>query len=336
MTDPTPPGPDDQPPRPEEPAAAAGPDASDAPSSEFLTPIHPYETVEPEAGTTWPVSGAPPSAPASPGRRRSGIGAAVVAVVLVAAGLAWVVSARSSSGPLRAPLDLIATADACGAPDCERLQATVTLSWSPVDERAEVVEILRAGRVMEILEPDVTTREIVGLRLDHSYVFGVRVVRGNDHGPASTVEVRTPTPPLQEAQLTGSFRVRERVRSARKVSSVEEIDNPRPGSSTVNDWSFTAVCSVDAGACPTRWFTRGPLHNDGRRYDGTFRGEPATCGDGTRTATTTQMHLEVLSARTIQGRWQVDRFRGTLRVTFACPGEGRSAALLQVDGRAGS
>ena len=335
-TDPTSPGSGDPPPR-EPPSeqhgtpGAAG-DADTTPS-EFLTPVHPYETIEPEPGATWPGSAAP-RASAPPRRRGAGIGVAVVAVVLVAAALVWVVSDRSSSGPLEAPADVTATAEACAAPDCERQQAIVTLRWSQVDDAVDVVEIIRSGRVLEIVEPDVTMREIVGLRLDHPYVFGVRAVRGGESGPASTVEVHTPVPPLREAQLAGTYRVRERVRSATNLSTVEEIANPRPGSTTVNTWTFAALCDDQAGACPTRWFTWGPLQDDGRRYDGSFRSEPASCAGGGLTPTTTQMHLVVLSGRTIQGRWRVDRFRGTMRIAFACPADGRSMGVLQVDGRA--
>ena len=247
----------------EQPGTGGAPDDADPTPSEFLTPVHPYETIEPDRGATWPGSAAPPAS-APPRRRGTGIGAAVVAVVLVAAALVWVVSDRSSSGPLEAPADLTATAEACAAPDCERQQAIVTLRWSQVDDDVDVVEILRSGRVMEVVEPDVTTREIVGLRLDHPYVFGVRAVLGNESGPASTVKVRTPVPPLREAQLAGTYRVRERVRSATNLSSVEGIANPRPGSTTVNTWTFEALCDDQAGACPARWFTWGPLRDDGR------------------------------------------------------------------------
>jgi len=335
--DPTTPGSGDPPPpeRPsEQPVDSDAPGDADATPSGFLTAVHPYETIEPEPHATWPRTTAPPAS-AAPRRRGTAIGGALVAVVLVAAALVWVVSERSSSGSLEAPADLTATAEACVAPDCERQQAIVRLRWTRVDDAAvDVVEILRSGHVMEVVEPDVTTRDIVGLRLDHPYVFGVRAVRGNESGPASTVEVHTPVPPVHEAQLTGAYEVHERVRSATDLSSVEEIANPRPGSTAVNMWTFSAVCDDQAGACPTRWFRWGPLRADGRRYAGAFRSEPASCAGGGQARTTTQMHLVVLSARTVQSRWRVDRFRGTMRVAFACPGRGRSMGVLQVEGRA--
>jgi hypothetical protein len=164
------------------------------------------------------------------------------------------------------------------------------------------------------------------------YVFGVRAVRGSQRGPTSTVEVRTPAPPLDEAQLAGVYRVRERVRRASHLASVEGIRHPRPGSSTVNMWTFAPACEPYAGACPTSWFSWGPLRNSGPRYDGTFRSAPASCAGARSSPTTTELHLTSVAARTIDGRWTVQRFRGSMRVTFRCAGGPRSVGLLHVEG----
>jgi fibronectin type III domain protein len=341
VTDPTPPGPDDassdapgaQPPEPGL-GPPPGQDGTPAPPSEFLTPVRPYETIDPGAEPTWPASERTPPAPASP-RRRSGAGAAIAAVVLVAAALAWIVGDRSSSGRLEAPPDLVATAGVCAAPDCERIEATVTLSWSSPGGDVDGFQILRSQRVLVNVGPDVTVYEIDGLRIEHSYVFGVRAVRAGETGRLRTARVRTPTPPLEEAQLTGSYRVRETVRSATNLAVVEGIDNPRPGSRVVNTWTFEALCEEQAGACPTTWFSFGPLENTATRYDGTFRSRPADCGGG-RTPTTTTMHLVASTGTALDGRWRVDRFRGTMRVRFGCPGGGPSVGVLRVEGRAAS
>lgn len=349
-TGPNPPGPDDPAPASGGPEAADGPgppagqDGPPAPPSEFLTPVRPYETIEPEAEGSWPASGAAsgaasgpgpePSASAPPPRRRTGAWAAIATVVLVAAGLAWIVGDRSSSGSLDAPRNLSATANVCAAPDCERIEVVVTLSWSPPGDGVDAYQILRSGRVLVDVAAGVTSYEIDGLRIERSYVFGVRAVSGNETGRVGTVRVRTPAPPLAEAQLDGSYRVREVVRSATNLSVVEGIDNPRPGSTVVNSWMFGALCQDQAGACPTKWFSWGPIENSGPRYDGSFRSRPASCAGGGTTPTTTQMHLVASSGRTVDGRWLVDRFRGTMRVAFSCPGGGRSLGSLRVEGRA--
>jgi hypothetical protein len=334
---------DRPPPRPDDgadaPADAVGPpagqDGASAPPSEFLTPVHTYETIEPDPDTPWPASGAAPSTSTSR-RRGTGIGVAVVAVALVAAGLAWIVGDRSSTAPLVAPTDLAATGRVCAAPECERIEASVTLSWSPPDGDLDAYRILRSRHVVETVPPDVTSYTMAGLRVDRSYLVGVQAVAGGHTGPTSSIEVRTPEPPLEEAQLTGAYRVRETVRSAANLAGVEGIHNPRPGSSTVSTWSFTVLCDDQAGACATKWFAFGPLRNRGTRYDASFRGRPATCTQGGRTPTTIEMHLDATSGTVVAGRWLVDRFGGTMHVGFACPGGGRSTGTLRLEGRIAS
>lgn len=308
----------------------AGQDGS-PPPSEFLTPVRPYETIDPEPGA-WPASDPAPAIASAP-RRGAGVGVAVAAVVLVAAGLVWIVTDRSSSTSLDAPV-VTATADVCAAPDCERLEARVTLSWSVSGDDVDAFQILRGGRVLGNVGADATAHRIDGLRIERAYVFGVRAVLDGEPGEVGTVRIRTPAPPLAEAQLTGSYRIRETVRSASNLSVVEGIENPRPGSTIVQTWAFDALCEPQAGACATAWFSWGPLVNSGTRYDGSFRSRPATCGGSGRVPTTTEMHLVTSSARTIDDRWRVDRFRGSLRVRFRCPGGGSSLGVLHVQGRA--
>jgi hypothetical protein len=338
MSDRTPPRPDDT--SGATPGAAPeeglgpppGQDGS-PPTSEFLTPVRPYETVDPDGDDdAWPApsSGSPADAP--PHRRRSGIGAAVAAVVLVAGGLAWIVADHASTGSVGAPRDLRATAGVCAAPTCERIDAFATLTWSPPDGDVDAYQVLRARRVIATVRTGATTYEARDLRIQHSYVFGVRAIRGTQRGPTTTVEVRTPAPPLAEAQLTGVYRVRERVRSASNLTSIEGIRHPRPGSSTVNTWSFEAACEPAAGACATSWFSWGPVRNAGTRYEGTLRTRPASCGDGRPAPTTTDLHLTVVSGRTVDGRWTVGRFRGSMRIAFRCAGAARSIGVLNVDG----
>lgn len=333
---PTPP-PDDEP--TEIPTTGLGPpsgqDGPPEPPSEFLTPVHGYETIDPAPDPTWPASDAPSSPP--PSRRRgTGIGAAVIAVVLVAAGLVWIVDERSSTGSLEAPPDLTATARVCAAPTCERIEASVSLTWSAPDSDVDAYQVVRSTRVVETVPADVTEYDMANLHIDRTYIVGVRAVVGRRTGPTSTIEVRTPTPPLEEAQLTGSYRVRETVRSSMNLAAVEGIENPRPGSSAMNAWSFVALCEEQAGACATRWFSWGPLRNAGVSYDGTFRGRPATCDRGGRSLTTIEMHLVARSGTAVEDRWLVDRFQGTMRVGFTCPGGGRSTGALRVQGRIAS
>lgn len=254
-------------------------------------------------------------------------------MVLVAAAIVVAATAQRDSGPPGGPEDVVVSARVCAAPECERIEAIVTLSWSPPDGEVDRYVVERDGGQILRLPASSTGLEVDGLQIDRSYRFGVRAMGGGTTGPVVEVRVRTPTPPLEQAQLTGTYRVRETVRRATNLAAVEGIEHPRPGSEGRNTWSFDAVCADQAGACPTNWFTWGPLQDRGTRYDGTFRARPASCGSGGTAPTTTEMHLTISHAETVEGRWIADRFRGTMRVSFHCPG-GRSLGVLAVDGRA--
>jgi hypothetical protein len=299
--------------------------------SEFLTPVHPFETIEPEGGE--PVPSGEGGGGGRPFRRPSNaILAAILVVVLVAAGIVVASTAQRSTGPPGAPRDLTATAAVC-ATACERIEGTVTLSWSPPEGQVDRYVVERDGEQIGRLPPSTTRFESDGLLIGHAYTFGVWAVGDGVDGPTSEVRARTPTPPLAEAQLTGTYRMRETVRRATNLSTLEGIANPVPGSTGTNTWSFDVVCAAQAGACPTDWFSWGPLENRGVRYDGTFHGRKARCAEGGTTPTTTEMHLVVSRADVIGGRWVADRFAGSMRVSFGCRG-GRSIGVLRVEGRA--
>jgi hypothetical protein len=284
------------------------------------------------------TEGGPGDAPRSPARRPASGLVALAVVIAVAAAVGVVVatsggpSAPGSPGP---PGDLRASSQICAAPACERIEATVALSWSAPDGEVRTIEVLVDGSVLARVEPGTTGYQIRGLWIDRPYTFGVRAVGADGAGPTRTVSVTTPVPPLEEAQLDGAYRVRETVRSAIHLSTLDGIDDPRHGREVTNTWSFSALCAGDAGACSTDWFRWGPLVNDGRLYEASFRSRPATCSDGRRTPTTIRLRLVVDRGGASGGLWLVERFHGTMDVSFTCPGSGgRSAGSLLVEGRA--
>ena len=107
--------------------------------SEFLTPVHPFETIEPEGGEPVPGGGGGPFR-----RPSNAILAAIVVVVLVAAGIVVASTAQRNTGPPGAPGDLTAAVAVC-ATECERIQAVVTLSWSSADGRVDHYMVERDG-----------------------------------------------------------------------------------------------------------------------------------------------------------------------------------------------
>ncbi|MEO8292034.1 MAG: fibronectin type III domain-containing protein [Actinomycetota bacterium] len=326
MTDAGPPPP---PVDPSSPPVGAGPSSSTGlsdPTSEFLTPVHPYGTLDPD-----------PDAPLSQARRpRAGL-VALVVVVAVAAGVGIVVATSGGGAAVRSatPGDLHARSRMCVAPECEGVETSVALTWRTPDGDVDTIEILLDGSVVARVDPTATGYEVHDLWIDRTYLFGVRAIGADGVSPISLVEVRTPVPPLEEAQLEGSYRAWERVRRAVNLSTLEGLDRPHPGDVVRTTWSFASLCAADAGACPARWFSWGPLVNQGSRFEGSFRSRPASCADGRSTPTTTVMRLVTDRGRAVDGRWFVGRFHGTVTMSFTCPGGGgRSIGVLLVRGRA--
>jgi hypothetical protein len=284
-----------------------------------------------------PRTEGPGNAPKSRARRPASGVVALAVVIAVAAAVGVVVatsggpSAPGSPGP---PGDLHARSQICIAPACERIETAVALSWSAPNGDVRTIEVLVDGSVLARVEPGTTGYQVRGLWIDRSYTFGVRAIGADGAGPTTTVRVTTPVPPLEEAQLDGAYRVRETVRSATNLSTLDGMDEPRHGSEVTSTWSFSALCADDAGACSVDWFRWGPLVNDARRYEARFQSRPATCSNGRRTLTTTRLRLFVDRGRASGGRWLVDRFHGTMDLSFTCPGGGgRSAGVLLIEGR---
>jgi hypothetical protein len=278
-----------------------------------------------------------PTGPQTSGARRPG-SALVALVVVVAVAAAVGVVVATSGGPSTmeippAPGDLRARATVCVVPTCESIETTVALTWSPPDGDVATIEVLVDGSVLARLDPNATGYEVRDLWIDRSYTFGVRAVGADGASPESAVEVRTPVPPLEEAQLAGSYRVRATVRRAVNLSTLEGTANPHPGGELTSTWSFSALCAEDDGACSADWFRWGPLVNHGRRYEGTFRSQPARCSGGRTTPTTTGMRLVVERGLASGGRWFVGRFHGVMTLRFTCPGGGGSVGVLLVEGR---
>jgi hypothetical protein len=260
-----------------------------------------------------------------------------VVVLAVAATVGVVVATSggpSAAEPPAAPAGLRAQPHVCAAPLCERIETSVELTWSATSETIGSIEVLVDGAVVARIDPDTTRYEIHDPWIDRSYAVGVRAIGAAGAGPASTVQVRMPVPPPGDAQLEGSYRVRETVRRVTNLSAIEGMSHPAPGGEIANTWSFSAVCADDAGACASQWFRWGPLDHDGRRYEGTFRSRPAICAGGRRVPATTWMRLVVARGRAADGRWLVGRFRGVMTLRFTCPGGGGpSAGALRIEGR---
>lgn len=265
-------------------------------------------------------------------------GLVALAVVMMVAAVVGVVAA-GSRGPSTAPRppapeDLRARPHVCIPPACDRVGSGIALTWSTPDGDVEAIEVLVDGAVLARLGPTITWYEASDLWIGRSYSVGVRAVGPTGMSPTSALEVRMPVPGPEEAQLDGPYRVRQTVRSATNLSTLDGMHHPGPGSQTTSTWSFSSLCAQGAGACAANWFRWGPLRNDGTRYEGTFLSRPADCVGGPSTPTTTTMRLVVERGRPSAGHWIVGRFHGVMSVHFSCPGDSPSAAELRIEGRA--
>jgi hypothetical protein len=326
VSDPTPPRPDD--------IGRPGPGGTPTPSgpaeaSGFLTPVHPYATVEPEAA---PGPGDPGAVPS--GRRIGLVLVAIVAVLAVITGVAYLATGGGAGGVPGSPRGFDAVVDLCAAPRCDRITVTAALTWqAPEDGDVTGFQVLQDGAQIDRVDADTTSYDVQRLDIGRQYTFGIQAVGPDGTGPTTEASVKTPTPPVVESQLDGSYRVTMRVRSVRNITSFLGIDHPRLGSTSNTKWSFAATCGADEGACPVRWFDRGPIPPDGRGYAGSFPDGEASCGGGGKAPVTATMDLGSVGAKAEAPRWLVQRFHGTFAVEFDCPGGGGiSRGVVEVDG----
>jgi hypothetical protein len=322
VSDPTPPRPDDiGRPGGGTPPGPGGP-------SEFLTPVHRYESVD--------RASPGPGGPGAPSNRR--MGWVLVAIVLVLAaivGVAYLASAGKVDAAPGTPAGFGAAVKLCAAPACARITATAALSWrEPDGGKLTGYEVLEDGAQIDRVNAEATSYTVQSLDIGRTYTFGVRAVGPGGEGSPAETSVEIPTPPLADAQLDGEYRVALRVRSVRNISAFLGIDNPRLASSATAKWSFDATCGADAGACPVRWFGRGPIPPEGKGYAGSFANDSASCAGAGKAPVTATMNLVIVGARAEGPRWLVQRFHGTLAVEFDCHGGGGiSRGVVEVDGR---
>jgi hypothetical protein len=164
---------------------------------------------------------------------------------------------------------------------------------------------------------------------------GIVLAGGDPVAPASSNSASTSTspslPPVDQAQLGGSYRVTLVVRGARNLASLAGIDQPVPGKRRTATWRFFPTCSLDEAPCPVSWEGRRPrLELADAAWSGTIAGPPAPCLNGGRIEAPIQMHLTPQDGVIVDGRWFVRSFVGTSSVTFRCPGFAPSHGVVDV------
>lgn len=236
------------------------------------------------------------------------------------------------------PVTITSTAaTTCAPPDCDRIFATVTLTWRPTTSPVTGYLVLRDGQEIASLPaigPASTSVE------DRSAVIGdthrYEVVAVADDGSRSVsapIDVVVPLPPIRSAQLEGAFRVTRTVTRARNLKELEGIPDPRRGSEAVTDWTFVASCPPAVGACSVRWNGHlGELTPVGGVYRGVSAAGFARCPKGGHVRAPIRFRIRVEEAEVVGGAWVASRIHGRLTSSFTCPGFAPSSGAARFDG----
>jgi hypothetical protein len=242
-----------------------------------------------------------------------------------------------SPSPPSAPEITSVNATTCAPPSCDRIGATVDLTWRPSASPITGYRVLRDGEEIASLPPIGPVSTSVE---DRSAVIGAthryEVVAIGDEGTrgiSAPASVAVPLPPLEAAQLEGTFRVTRRVTRAKNLRELEGIRDPRPGTEAVTDWTFVATCPPAVGACPIRWNGHpGLLVPDGSLYRGRSAAGFARCPRGGRIRAPIGFRVRVTEARVVGGAWVASEIRGRLDSAFTCPGFAPSSGAARFVG----
>ena len=270
-----------------------------------------------------------------PGRKRL-VGFLVLAI---AAGVVTGFLLTRAPGTPGPPANVSADPFRCTDP-CRRLDAAITVRWAPPTDGADPsgYEVWRDGTPLPL---GGQFDEATAAFTDRSVTFGERyeyqVVALSSAGASAgsaPVSARLPRPPATSAQLDGVYAVRLTVTDARSLSSMLSIEQPRPGVSASDRWTFEPVCTPPMSGCPARWEgLDGPLVPHGRSWAGTVAGPDARCGGATTVPAPTRFRLESATAQGVEDAWLVDSFRGSVTISFHCPGFPVSHGSVEVTGR---
>jgi hypothetical protein len=235
-----------------------------------------------------------------------------VLAVLAALTLASACNSASSSSPGSGSTHSVAPPPQPSPPPGLRVKqvgVTVHLRWRvPGNGGASSFEVTRSGVALDTLSS--TTFVDTTAKPGHRYVYRVISVRGVDRSRPALAAIKVAKPSLARARLTGLFNV-----EARSVSS--SGFKHLSGTATYA-WHFTPTCA--AGPCAARWSDDG-LHavatRSGSSYSFTVTGfMGVTCG-GAHTSSTATVHLHVMRAQALSGRWKAFQFHGTIDVETA-------------------
>lgn len=258
----------------------------------------------------------------------------IAAIVLTGAVLLFI----RSPGPPTTPVGVQVEALTCEEP-CERITPTVTVSWTPPESGADPTGY-RVIRDDSPLQAAIDASELAfvdeTVTIGETYDYQVIALSSEGDSQASApLEATVPTPPDEAARLAGIYRVELTVESARSIGAAFGIENPIPGKRGTDRWAFSSICADDEVACPSTWSgleRGGEIVPSGTSWKGTIDGRPAQCGSDERVPAPIDIDLRAVGAGVFDSAWVVSAFRGTVTVSFSCPGFPPASATVAVNG----
>lgn len=228
------------------------------------------------------------------------------AVVAVAGSDRSAPSVEAQAAPLApAPTKLTAT----------RTVTSITLSWkapggAPVPDQYKVT----GGAVEAVIPGSQTQFGDTRLTPNTSYQYTVTALWGQRPSDTpATLTVRTLTPSLSSARLTGSWTVKHKMTKSSGTW-------PKVGRTWETYWDFTPSCAT--GACKTAVSSqiqsgdtsvKVTLARSGTSYTGSKRVQYSRCRTRRLTDTVT-VRLKVTKAAMMEDQWVATAFTGTLSV----------------------
>jgi chitodextrinase len=197
----------------------------------------------------------------------------------------------------------------------------VVLTWAaPANSPApDTYQVIRDGDPVQTLDAKATTYRDAGLGPATAYRYQVVAKWGdNASDPSEQVTVKTATPPLTAARLTGSSH-----EVHLRVTGVSEITNLPRGTSWTELWDLTPTCAK--GACNVRLagelsppgFRPGSFNTTlvrrGTLYTGSATARLSDCGSIQATDSIT-IRLTVRTAKADGLNWVASSWSGTVIV----------------------
>jgi len=287
------------------PAAPAWPEPA-PPQSTEPAPTVPMPPGLLGAGQEQAATSASPPAPTAAGARRRWVIpviAVIAALALIAALVIW--------APWVSKVPTVPSAVRAQSPT----PTSVVVQWSPSTSGPSVDHylILRGGTAIGSVPGTATSYQDLGLVPATGYQYRVVAVSGSHRSaPSSVLVVKTPTPPISDARLQGSWYVDSKV-----LTSTDPP--PAVGRTATDTWKFAPQCT--SGACAVavsgNWITTlvtVTLTRAGAVYTGTAHPSIFTCGPSNIPMRDTLTIKITVGGASIQNQmWTATSWTGTMK-----------------------